>query len=182
MVKLRRSFIDRDLLYLFSYDANLEKGREELGFVPGGFRANVFTQVKDSRVYQVMQEQGVEGVKPFSGVLQYGADWVVLREDIDIGAIDVRLVIRTDDGATIHVKYQGVFPAGPRGFRRLVSEKPKLGSELEPAEVNLVVTPSFETSDPRYSWLTEYQCVAFGKVNLIRSLVRQASFDVYAMD
>lgn len=182
MGKLRRSFVDRDLLYLFSYDANLELGREEIGFVPGGARVNILSHPKDSRVYQVMQEQAIEGTRPITGVVVSGTDWVTLREENDIGDIDVRMVIRTDDGATIHTRYRGVFPGGPRGYRRLMSEKPKLGTEEEPAEANLVVTPQFETDHRDYRWLMEHQCVAFGRVNIIRSLVRQASFDVYAMD
>lgn len=182
MEKQRSSFVDRDLLYLFSYDANLEGAREEIGFVPGGSRVNIFSQPKDSRVYQVMQEQGVQAVKPISGVITWGGDWACLREESDIGVIDVRLTIRTDDGAFIHSSYEGVFPAGPRGYRRLLSEKPKLGTEEEPFVGDLVITPRYETTDRNYKWLTDHQCVGFGRVNVIKSLVRQATFDIYAMD
>ena len=178
----RRSFVDRNLLYLFSYDANLEQSREEIGFVPEGSRVNIFSEPKDSRVYNVMQEQALEGVKPIAGVIERGGDWALLREDSDIGVIDVRLVIRTDDEAIIYSTYSGVFPAGPRGYRRLVSEQPKLGTEEEPFVGSLVITPRYETEHPDYKWLLDYQCVGFGQVNVIRSLVRQASFDIYAMD
>jgi hypothetical protein len=178
----RRSFIDRNLLYLFSYDANLEYSREEIGLVPAGARVNIFSQPKDSRVYNVLQEHPLEGVKPISGVIERGGDWALLREDSDIGVIDVRLIIRTDDDATIHSTYSGVFPAGPRGYRRLLSEKPKLGTEEQPFVGSLVITPRYETDHPDYKWLLDHQCVGFGQVNVIGSLVRQASFDIYAMD
>src|SRR5262245_29801277 len=112
MIAPRQTFIDRNLLYLFSYDANLEMRRDEIGFVPGGSRVNIFSRPKDSRVYHVLHERTLEGVEPISGRVVWGADWAMLREDHDIGVVDVKLIIETDDDAVIYSSYSGVFPAG----------------------------------------------------------------------
>jgi hypothetical protein len=178
----RRSFLERDLLYLFSFDTNLEGGREEIGFVPEGARVNVFSQTKDSRVYQVVQERVVEEVQALSGTVVAGGDWPLLRSDLDIGTVDVRVVIRTDDNQIIHGAWGGVFPIGVGGFRKLMSERPKVGTEDEPGEGTIVIEPRFETSSPKYRWLMDYQCVGFGRVYLVKSQVRRSTVDIYAMD
>jgi hypothetical protein len=181
----RRSFIDRDLLYLFSFDTNLDGGREEIGFVPGGARVNVFSQAKDSRVFQVLGERVSDDVQPLSGTIVEGGDWPFLREDIDIGTVDVRVVIRTDDrpAEIIHASWGGVFPIGVGGFRKLTSERPKLGDENDPARATIVIEPRFETAvNSKYRWLMDYQCIGFGRIDIVKSRVRRSTVDVYAMD
>lgn len=181
-LRQRRSFLDRDLLYLFSFDTNLEGGREEIGFVPEGARVNVFSDPKDSRVYQVIQDRVAEDVEPLSGAIIEGGDWPLLRQDVDIGTVDVRVVIRTDDNAIIHASWGGVFPTGVGGFRKLMSERPKLGTEDAPEVGAIVIEPRFETTHSRYRYLMDYQCVGFGRVYIVKSQVRRSTVDIYAMD
>lgn len=181
VLPLRNAFVDWNLLYLFSYDANLEMRREEFGPVPGGLRVNIFAKPDETRVYHVMREPSFLGREVIKGTVVWGGDWALVREE-DIGQLDVRLTIRTDDGALIDATYGGVFALGPRGFRHLVTERPRLGSEQKPFEAPVVVTPRFETNSLRYHWLTEYQCVAFGRLSIVDSIARKVSFDVYAMD
>jgi hypothetical protein len=178
---LRTSLFDRNLLYLFSYDVNLEMRRDEIGFVPGGVRVNVLAKPAETRLYHLARERTAAGYRAVAGTISWGTDWAFLRTD-DVGSLDVRLTITTDDDATIYSWYEGVYPAGERGFRRLISEDPPLGSEQRPVEANVYVTPRYECSDPRYSWLNQHQCVGFGRVKIIKSIVRSASFDIYAMD
>lgn len=177
----RESLFERDLLYLFSLDADVEMRREDLGFVPGGVRMNVFAKPDKTRVYHVERERSTLGFRSVQGTVTAGVDRIFLRED-DLGLINVQVTIETDDGAEIHAAYGGVFPAGPRGYRRLISKKPKLGKETAPFEARAFVTPRFETNSSKYQWLTQYQCVGFSSVSVIDSIVRSVSVDIYAMD
>lgn len=71
-------------------------------------------------------------------VLGGGADWQLVRRD-GVLELDARYVIRTLDGALIHVHN--------RGYRH---------------ESFMRTTPRFETADARYAWLNRIVCVASG--------------------
>jgi hypothetical protein len=74
------------------------------------------------------------------------ADWLILSGDV--GLIDVRMAIRSHDDALIGLRYWG---------------------KLDVADVNNRVTrvaATFDTGDPRYSWLARIQAV--GKSRLER--------------
>jgi hypothetical protein len=68
------------------------------------------------------------------------ADWAVARADGSL-RLDVRLLLRTDDGADIYMSYSGVGLDG--------------GARLRTA-------PLFETGDERYAWLNTVQAVSTG--------------------
>jgi hypothetical protein len=177
----RKFLLDKSLLYAFSADINVEEGREDIGFVPGGLRINVYASPSNSRVYNVAGETTLLGERLVAGTVAWGTDWLLARKD-DIEIIDVRLVIRTDEGSLIEKCTSGIFSPGPRAFRRLVTEKPKIGTELQPVAGAVHVAPRFHSGDPKYGWLSGRQCLAFGEVLFIKSVARQASFDVYVMD
>jgi hypothetical protein len=177
----RRTFLSRNYIYVLSYNVDLEMSREEIGIVPGGVRVNIFATPDETRVYHALGERTVLENKAISGTIIWGGDWALIRED-DIGLVDVKLTIRTDEDDVLDVAYRGIFPSGPRGFRRLVTEKPRLGSEKTPFIGDVYASPRFETASPRYRWLTERQCVGLGKVTIVDSTIRSATFDVYAMD
>jgi hypothetical protein len=178
----RRHFIDNQLLYLLSYDVEADMDRDDLGFVPGGVRVNIFARPNLSRVYHVLRERTVPGLgfEAISGTLQWGGDWLTWRED-DIELSEVKATILTDDHATIHFHYHLSAYLGPGGFRRIVSEKGKIGKETAPVDWPVVVTPRFDTTHPKYRWMTEHQCVGFGRVQVIKSEVRRLTYDVYAL-
>lgn len=177
----RESLLDRDLLYLFSFDADVEMRRDEIGFVPGGLRMNVFARPNRTRVYHVARERSTLGFESVQGTIQRAVDRIFLRDD-DVGVVNVQLAFETDDGALIYATYEGIFPAGPRGYRRLISKKPLVGTEKKPFETRAFITPRFETNSLSYRWLTQYQCVGFASVVVIDSIVRAVKADVYAMD
>ncbi len=81
-------------------------------------------------------------------------DWVQIAGD---GAlhIDVRLLLRTDDGADILMTYRGVSVDGGATIR---------------------AAPRFETGDPRYAWLNALQGVATGS-----SGGGQVTYEVYGL-
>lgn len=89
------------------------------------------------------------------------SDWLILTGDI--GTIDVRMALRTDDGALLGFRYGG----------RLDVADPK----------NRVsrVAGIFETGDERYQWLTRLQIV--GKSKLERfGQEWVVSYQFYALD
>jgi hypothetical protein len=178
----RRNLIDKSLLYLFSYDVEADMDREELGFVPGGARVNVFARENMSRVYHVARERTLPGLgfEPISGSLSWGGDWLFWRDD-DTEHSKIRMAINTDDGAIIHCSYDVKADLGPDGFRRLTGKKGRVGKESEPVVFPVMATPRFETASPRYQWLTEYQCVGFGRAMIVRSELRRLTYDVYAL-
>jgi uncharacterized protein DUF3237 len=178
----RSTFIDRTLLYLFSYDVEVERDPQTIGFFPGGVRFNMLARRNKSRAYNVMRDRTVAGtgVPAISGELDWGADWIFWRED-DVEFSQVRMTITTDEGETIYSTYPVVAYLGLGNFRRLVSEKDKIGTEDEPVEGRFVTTPRFQTSSAAYLWINDLQCVGFGRLQLIRSEFRRISYDVYGL-
>jgi hypothetical protein len=76
------------------------------------------------------------------------ADWLVLGAG-GTGLVDARLTIRTHDGATVFVQYNG----------RMDFTK---GLQFP---ITAYVAPRFETGDDRYSWLNRIQAVGKGILN-----------------
>lgn len=85
-----------------------------------------------------------------------GGDWVILRPD-GVMALDVRLALVTDDGATIYMTYTGF------------GERVEGGMKIRTA-------PSFETGDERYAWLNNVQAVAHGT-----TAPGSVTYDVYSL-
>lgn len=177
----RRQLLEKNLLYVFSIDGNLEYGREDVGLVPGGLRINVNSIPQGSRAYNVAGESRVAGERTVSGTIAWGSDWVLAGQD-DVERLSIKVVIRTDDGACIEAAYRGVLASRPRGFRQIVSENPRVGSERHPIEGTFYVAPRCRSGDPRYQWLNERQFLAFGRVTFIESVARQATLDFWMMD
>jgi len=178
----RSTFNDRTLYYLFSYDVEVETDPQTIGFFPGGVRFNMLARRNLSRAYNVMRDRTIAGlgVPAISGQVDWGSDWVYWRED-DVEFSQVRMTITTDDDQTIHGSYRVIAYLGLGNFRRLVSEKDKVGKEDRPVEGRFITTPRFESTSPRYRWLNDFQCVGFGRLQLIRSEFRRLSYDVYGL-
>lgn len=84
-----------------------------------------------------------------SGTVIGGADWVINRAD-GVMVIDVRLTLKTDDGALVYLTYQGRFLAEPEVMARFAK-----GAVLDPSEYSLAVVARFESGDARYRWLND---------------------------
>jgi len=91
-------------------------------------------------------------------VLPGGGDWTVERSD-GVTELDLRITLETDDGALIHMTFEGIrddsAPGGPY-FR---------------------TTPRFETASPKYAFLNQMLAIgtaelrADGPVHLIEELL-----------
>ena len=84
-----------------------------------------------------------EGPRLKASVQTPAGDWITNRPDGSY-RLDVRLTLKTDDGALILVTYNGI------GLQT------KAGASLRSA-------PLFETGDSRYVWLTQLQAVGIGE-------------------
>lgn len=81
-----------------------------------------------------------------------GADWVTVRADKSF-RLDVRLVLITDDDATIYMYYGGIAMKGQARS-----------------------APYFETGDERYTWLNNVQGVGIGSIT-----AAGPTYEVYAL-
>jgi Protein of unknown function (DUF3237) len=103
----------------------------------------------------VIQGGSFEGER-LSGEVVSGNDWQAVRTDSCI-KLDVRLVLRTTDGALIVMTYQ-CLRAGPPN----VIEKLDRGEEVDPAAYYFRMNPMFETSAPKYDWMNRIIAIGTG--------------------
>lgn len=97
-----------------------------------------------------------EGAR-LSGSVAPGHDWFVTRGDGTL-AIDVRLTLTTDDGATLYLTYKGTMRAAPEVMARF-----RKGEQLAVGEYALQIIARFECGDPRYTWLNDALVVGIGE-------------------
>jgi hypothetical protein len=109
-----------------------------------------------------------EGPRLKGEVLPGGMDMKTRRAD---GAMkpNVRIVLKTDDGALIFMHYTGVRHGSPEVMARIAR-----GEVVPPTEYYLRNTPSFETAAPKYDWLNRIVAVGVG-----RRLPDHAAYDVF---
>jgi hypothetical protein len=97
-----------------------------------------------------------EGPRVKATVQTPAGDWITNRADGSY-RLDVRLTLKTDDGALILVTYNGI-------------------GQTTDAGASLRAAPLFETGDSRYTWLTRLQAVAVGE-----RAGSTVSYDIYAL-
>ena len=97
-----------------------------------------------------------EGPRLKASVQIPAGDWITNRADGSY-RLDVRLTLKTDDGALILVTYNGI-------------------GQTTSAGASLRAAPLFETGDSRYTWLTKLQAVAVGE-----RVGTDVKYNVYAL-
>jgi hypothetical protein len=103
----------------------------------------------------IVQGGSFEGER-LSGEVVSGNDWQTVRTDFCI-KLDVRLVLRTTDGALIVMTYQ-CLRAGPPN----IIEKLDKGEVVDPTSYYFRMIPVFETSAPKYDWINRIVAVGIG--------------------
>jgi hypothetical protein len=98
----------------------------------------------------------LEGPRIKASVQGPSGDWITNRADGSY-RLDVRLTLRTDDGALILATYNGI-------------------AQTTDAGASLRAAPLFETGDPRYAWLTRLQAVGVGE-----RVGTAVKYDIYAL-
>jgi hypothetical protein len=97
-----------------------------------------------------------EGPRVQATVQTPSGDWITNRADGSY-RLDVRLTLKTDDGALLLVTYNGIGHTTDTG-------------------ASLRAAPLFETGDSRYTWLTGLQAVAVGE-----RVGTALTYDIYAL-
>jgi len=97
-----------------------------------------------------------EGPRVKGSVQTPAGDWITNRADGSY-RLDVRLTLKTDDGALILMTYNGI-------------------GQTTDAGASLRIAPLFETGDSRYVWLTRLQAVGIGE-----RVGTTVTYNVYAL-
>ena len=97
----------------------------------------------------------INGTRLAGRVLGGGADYQLLRSD-GVTEVHAHYVLECD-GARIYVQNTGLRHGPPDAMERL-----RRGEHVDPALIYFRSAPRFETSDPRYQWLTRHLFVASG--------------------
>jgi hypothetical protein len=119
----------------------------ELGETPAGTR----------RVF-IVADGRFTGDRLQGSVLPDGAsDLLLVRRD-GSSQQDVRLLLRTDDGALILMTYRGVRHASAEVNARIAG-----GERVTPSDYYLRTVPFFETSASSYAWINKIVSVAVGE-------------------
>lgn len=142
--------------YLFTITATVTQ-LHDVGTVPTGVRH-----------VDLIGAGQFEGPRLRGELLPGGMDMKTGRSD---GAMvpNVRLVLRTDDGALIFMHYTGIRHGSPEVMARIAA-----GEVVPPDAYYLRNTPYFETASPRYDWLNRIVAVGVG-----RRLPDHAAYDVF---
>lgn len=90
-----------------------------------------------------------------------GGDYVRRRSD-GVAVVDVRLCLRTDDGATIVMTYQGRLHAESQ-HRQYALDFAKPDDVAGADRYYFRTLPLFETGDERYAWLNRIVSVGKGR-------------------
>jgi len=97
-----------------------------------------------------------EGERLSGTVEPGGSDWILARPDGSL-RLDVRLTLKTDDGALIGMTYAGFRHGPPEVIERL-----NRGEAVDPSQYYFRTVPLFETAAPKYAWLNNIVAVALG--------------------
>jgi hypothetical protein len=112
----------------------------------------------------------VEGPELRGQILPGGADWQVVCSD-QTALLEARYTVQTDDGALVYVRNLGIRHGPPEALERL-----QRGEVVDPADYYFRSSPRFESSHPRYAWLSRIVAVASGA-----RLADKVLIDVYAV-
>jgi Protein of unknown function (DUF3237) len=113
------------------------------------------------RVLNAVDKGTFEGPRLKGEINPGTGDWMLVRRD-NTAIVDARIVLRTDDGALIHMSYGGriAIPAEILGQAR----DPERRHLLDPTRYYFRTTPVFETGAEKYAWLNNVVCVGSGRL------------------
>jgi hypothetical protein len=133
-LRTRSLFVLREQVPPLFVVGQTPNGFRRIGLVPGG---------------------SFEGER-LSGEVVSGNDWQSVRSDSCV-KLDVRLLLKTTDGALIVMMYT-CLRAGPPA----IIEKLDRGEPVDPGSYYFRMTPTFETAAPQYDWINRIMAVGTG--------------------
>ena len=84
-------------------------------------------------------------------------DWLLQRND-GVTVLDVRLLLKTDDGESIYMAYRGLRHGPAEVMARLAA-----GEVVDPSTYYFRIVPVFETASKKYEWLNRIVAVGRGR-------------------
>ena len=87
-------------------------------------------------------------------------DWLLQRSD-GVTVLDVRLLLRTDDGEPIYMTYRGLRHGPADVMARLAAGEP-----VDPDRYYFRIAPVFETSAPQYEWINRLVAIGPGPLTI----------------
>jgi hypothetical protein len=116
------------------------------------------------RVVSPIHEGTLTGPRLSGRFLPVGGDFMLVRAD---GCFeqDARVVIETNDGATIYSAYQGLSALTQEQLEQFMAGE-------VPEGLVFYTTLRFETAHPDYQWLTRIQAVGMGSIEAEGDLVK----------
>lgn len=103
-----------------------------------------------------------EGARLRGTVEPVGMDWVRWRSD-GVMEIDMRTMLRTDDGALIALSYHGLAVVGDDPAALAAARDFDRSAASARTVAFARTSPRFETDAPEYAWLNRVQAVAKGR-------------------
>ncbi len=113
------------------------------------------------------------GPKLRGEVVSGGGDWALFRPDGSM-SLDVRLTVKTDDGALVLMTYGGRWTT-PVDVRTEMSDTARR-HQIDPARYYFRTAPLFETGSAAHAWLNDVVCV--GKGYLIEGGIAYNVFEI----
>jgi hypothetical protein len=98
-----------------------------------------------------------EGERLRGEVMSGGSDWQSIRPGDGAWTLDVRAVLKTDDGQIIGMPYRGL-RHGPKE----VLDRIARGEVVKATDYYLRIAGSFETAAPKYGWLNNMLFIGIG--------------------
>lgn len=86
-----------------------------------------------------------------------GGDWMLQRAD-SVTVLDVRILLRTDDGEHISMSYRGLRHGPADVMARLAA-----GEVVDPTAYYFRIAPVFETSAAKYAWINKVVAIGTGR-------------------
>jgi hypothetical protein len=130
---------------------------------------------KNMRITQIAS--GVVNGPNIKGTVQPpSADWVQVLPS-GVVRLDVRLLVKTDEGEAIYISYNGVFKHSDESL-----EKQKKGEEITPYDGwYAYATPTFRTASKKYDYLNGIQAVNRVKAFRLGADGGYARVDIFAL-
>jgi hypothetical protein len=110
------------------------------------------------RQYWEMTEGRLIGSGISANIAMPGGDWMLVSDD-GFWRPDVRVQLKTDDGATILLHYHGLVEQSAV-FKEAAENDRQTGWD----DVNMRMSMRFDTGDERYQWLNQSLFVAEGRL------------------
>ena len=96
-----------------------------------------------------------------------GGDWVLVRQD-GVADLDIRMLLRTDDGALIYLRCAGTLDMTAEHGARIMR-----GETVDSSEYYFRTSVLFETAAEQYFWLNRRIAIGFGE-RTITGMVTEA--------